>query len=290
MTTRWSAADIPSQAGRTVVVTGANSGLGLATTRELARAGARVVMAVRDVPRGEQAAATVDGEVEVRRLDLADLASVRDFAAAWTGDLDVLVNNAGIMMVPAGLTADGFELQFGTNHLGHFALTNLLLPKISDRVVTVASMMHLIGRINLNDLNWKSRPYLAWPAYGQSKLANLLFTKELQRRLKAAGSAVKAHAAHPGYSATNLQGNTGSAVQDRAMQALNRFVTDADFGARQTLYAVSQDLPGDSFVGPRYGFTGPTGRAPRSPLARDAKKAAALWELSEQLTGTKFAL
>jgi NAD(P)-dependent dehydrogenase (short-subunit alcohol dehydrogenase family) len=287
--TAWTAADLPSYDGRTVIVTGANSGLGEVTARELARVGAKVILACRNTDKGAAAASGMSGDVEVRKLDLQDLASVRAFADGVDA-VDVLVNNAGIMAVPYAQTIDGFESQIGTNHLGHFALTNLLLPKIADRVVTVSSGMHLIGYISLKDLNWKSRPYFAWPAYGQSKLANLLFTKELQRRLKAAGSAVKAHAAHPGYSATNLQGNTGSAVQDRAMQALNRFVTDADFGARQTLYAVSQDLPGDSFVGPRYGFTGPTGRAPRSPLARDAKKAAALWELSEQLTGTKFAL
>jgi NAD(P)-dependent dehydrogenase (short-subunit alcohol dehydrogenase family) len=287
--TAWTAADLPSYDGRTVIVTGANSGLGEVTAREVARVGAKVILACRNTDKGAAAASGMSGDVEVRKLDLQDLASVRAFADGVDA-VDVLVNNAGIMAVPYAQTIDGFESQIGTNHLGHFALTNLLLPKIADRVVTVSSGMHLIGYISLKDLNWKSRPYFAWPAYGQSKLANLLFTKELQRRLKAAGSAVKAHAAHPGYSATNLQGNTGSAVQDRAMQALNRFVTDADFGARQTLYAVSQDLPGDSFVGPRYGFTGPTGRAPRSPLARDAKKAAALWELSEQLTGTKFAL
>jgi NAD(P)-dependent dehydrogenase (short-subunit alcohol dehydrogenase family) len=285
----WTAADLPSYEGRTVIVTGANSGLGEVTARELARVGAKVILACRNTDKGAAAASGMTGDVEVRKLDLGDLASVRAFAGGVDA-VDVLVNNAGIMAVPYAQTVDGFESQIGTNHLGHFALTNLLLPKITDRVVTVSSAMHMIGYVSLKDLNWKSRPYFAWPAYGQSKLANLLFTRELQRRLVAAGSAVKAHAAHPGYSATNLQGHTGSSVQDRAMNVLNRFVTDADFGARQTLYAVSQDLPGDSFVGPRYVFTGPTGAAPRSPLARDAKKAAGLWKLSEQLTATKFAL
>ena len=158
------------------------------------------------------------GDVEVRKLDLQDLASVRAFADGVDG-VDVLVNNAGIMAVPYAQTVDGFESQIGTNHLGHFALTNLLLPKITDRVVTVSSQMHLFGYISLKDLNWKSRPYSAWLAYGQSKLANLLFTSELQRRLDAAGSQVKAHAAHPGYSATNLQGthraSLGNACPDR---------------------------------------------------------------------------
>jgi NAD(P)-dependent dehydrogenase (short-subunit alcohol dehydrogenase family) len=194
------------------------------------------------------------------------------------------------MAVPYAQTVDGFESQIGTNHLGHFALTNLLLPKVTDRVVTVSSMMHLFGYISLNDLNWKSRPYSAWLAYGQSKLANLLFTSELQRRVDAAGSTVKSHAAHPGYSATNLQGHSGRRVGDALMSIGNRLATDADFGARQTLYAASQDLPGNTFVGPRFAMRGPTGNAIRSPLARDGKKATALWELSEQLTDTKFPL
>jgi NAD(P)-dependent dehydrogenase (short-subunit alcohol dehydrogenase family) len=226
----------------------------------------------------------------VRKLDLQDLSSVREFADGVDA-VDVLVNNAGIMAVPFSQTVDGFESQIGTNHLGHFALTNLLLPKITDRVVTVSSGMHMIGYVSLNDLNWKSRPYFAWPAYGQSKLANLLFTSELQRRLTAAGSALKAHAAHPGYSETNLQGNTGNPIGTKLINFVTPLVgTDAEFGARQTLYAVAKDLPGDSFVGPRFVFRGATGAAPRSPLARDRKKAAGLWELSEQLTGTKFAL
>src|SRR3712207_431375 len=181
--TRWTADDIPTQAGRTVVVTGATSGLGRETARALAAKGARVVLAVRDVDRGAAVAAQLPGEVEVRELDLTDLESVRAFARGWDGPLDVLVNNAGIMMVPAGVTVDGFETQFGTNHLGHFALTNLLLPHVTDRVVTVASTAHRMGRIDLADPNWQNRPYSAERAYGQSTLANLLFTLELQRRL-----------------------------------------------------------------------------------------------------------
>ncbi|RAV13983.1 oxidoreductase [Mycolicibacterium sp. GF69] len=291
----WTAADLPSFTGRTVIVTGANSGLGLVTARELAGAGAKVIIAVRDTAKGARAAEAITGanasQVEVRKLDLQDLASVREFADGIDA-VDVLVNNAGIMAVPYALTVDGFESQIGTNHLGHFALTNLLLPKITDRVVTVSSMMHLIGRINLNDLNWKARPYLAWPAYGQSKLANLLFTKELQRRLTEAGSPVIALTAHPGYSATNLQGQTGNRFGTRFWLAGNRlFATTPEFGARQTLYAVAEDLPGDSFIGPRFASRGATGPTPfRSPLARDGRTATALWELSEQLTDTGFAL
>ena len=203
--TSWTAADLPSFAGRTAIVTGANSGLGEVTARELARVGAQVILAVRNTGKGEAAAREMTGDVEVRRLDLQDLASVRQFADG-VDSVDVLVNNAGIMAVPHAVTADGFESQIGTNHLGHFALTNLLLPKVTERVVTVSSLLHWMGYISLRDLNWTSRPYSAWLAYGQSKLANLLFTSELQRRLEAARSPLRAVAAHPGYSHTNLQG------------------------------------------------------------------------------------
>ena len=192
MPDRWTAAQLPDLDGRTVVVTGANSGIGLVTARELARVGAHVVLAVRDEDRGRAAAASIDGIVRGAPAGPRRPRSVRAFADGWTGDLDVLVNNAGVMAVPEQRTVDGFELQFATNHLGHFALTNLLLPSIIDRVVTVSSRAHRMGRIVLDDLNWERRHYWAWPAYGQSKLANLLFTLELERRLTAAGSAVRA--------------------------------------------------------------------------------------------------
>jgi NAD(P)-dependent dehydrogenase (short-subunit alcohol dehydrogenase family) len=289
MTSRWTAADIPSQTGRTAVVTGANSGLGLATARELARAGASVVLAVRNLERGAQAAESIEGDVTVRQLHLADLASVRAFADGWTGDLDVLVNNAGIMMVPAGRTADGFELQFGTNHLGHFALTNLLLPHITDRVVTVSSGLHRSGVIDLDDLNWQRRAYNATGAYGQSKLANLLFTLELQRRLTAAGSPVRALAAHPGYSATNLQGRTGNRVADGGMRLANLVIAQSDArGALPTLAAATRDLPGGSYLGPD-GFQEMRGYpvlVGRSAAAGDPELARRLWEASVELTGT----
>ena len=286
----WTAADLPSFAGRNVIVTGANSGLGLVTARELARAGARVILACRNVDKGNAALAGMSGDVQVRALDLADLASVRAFADT-IGLVDVLINNAGIMAVPYALTRDGFESQIGTNHLGHFALTNLLLPKISDRVVTVSSLMHFSGAISLKDLNWKARPYSAWLAYGQSKLANLLFTSELQRRLSAAGSTVKAHAAHPGYSATNLQGHTGNRLGTPFWLAANKlFGASAEYGANPTLFAASQELPPDSFIGPKFGARGPVEPVGRSPLARSNSTGRALWRLSEQLTETEFAL
>ena len=291
MTDRWTAADRPTLDGWTVVVTGANSGIGLVTARELARVGAHVVLAVRDEERGAAAAATIEGSCEVRRLDLADLASVRAFAAAWSGDLDVLVNNAGVMAVPEQRTVDGFELQFATNHLGHFALTNLLLPSIVDRVVTVSSAAHRMGHIVLDDLNWDRRHYWAWPAYGQSKLANLLFTLELERRLAAAGSAVRAVAAHPGYAATNLQSHSGNPITSALMAVANRVVAQSDEqGALPTLYAATQDVPGSSYVGPD-GFQETRGHptlVTRSAAAADPALAAALWDASEALTGTTF--
>lgn len=287
----WTASDLPSFAGRSVIVTGANSGLGAVTARELARVGAAVTLAVRDTAKGQAAAANMPGDVTVRALDLADLSSVRRFAEETT-QVDVLINNAGIMAVPYATTVDGFESQIGTNHLGHFALTNLLLPRITDRVVTVSSAMHRIGYISLKDLNWRSRRYSAWLAYGQSKLANLLFTSELQRRLVSADSPVRALAAHPGYSSTNLQGRTGNRVTDLVMRTLGNglLATSADFGARQTLYAASADLSGNTFVGPRFGVVGPTGSVGRSLLAKRGSTATGLWELSEQLTGVQFPL
>jgi NAD(P)-dependent dehydrogenase (short-subunit alcohol dehydrogenase family) len=293
MTGGWDLGDIPDQRGRTVVVTGANSGLGRATAAALAQSGAHVVLAVRDTERGQRAAAGMAGSTEVRSLDLADLASVRAFAQAWEGSLDVLVNNAGVMAVPRGRTVDGFETQLGTNHLGHFALTNLLLRHVADRVVTVSSAAHRYGRIDLDDLNWEQRRYRRWAAYGQSKLANLLFTLELDRRLVEAGSPVRALAAHPGYAATNLQLRTGSILQTSLMAVTNRLFAQSDaMGALPTLYAATQDLPGGSYVGPdgtgeRRGHPTLVGR---SAAAGDAGLAKRLWDRSAELTGVSFGL
>jgi NAD(P)-dependent dehydrogenase (short-subunit alcohol dehydrogenase family) len=293
MTTSSDSFHLPDLSGRTAIVTGANSGLGQATASRLAGAGARVVLAVRDVDKGREAAAGMPGETEVRRLDLASLASVREFAGAWDGQVDLLINNAGVMVPPLTRTADGFELQFGTNHLGHFALTNLLLPSIAGRVVTVSSTGHMIGRIDFDDLNWERRRYQPWRAYGQSKLANLLFTAELQRRLEGAGSTVLATAAHPGYAATNLQFGSGRRLVELISTVGNRVVAqDADGGALPTLYAAVADIPGNSFAGPD-GFMqqrgGPT-LVGRSAAARDLTVARRLWEVSETLTAVTFPL
>ena len=290
---RWTAADLPSQAGRTFIVTGANSGIGLPTARALAEAGAHVVLAVRDVAKGEAAAESISGDCEIRQLDLADLSSVRAFANAWQAELSVLINNAGVMRTPERRTADGFELQIGTNHLGHFALTNLLLPYITDRVVTVASGAHRGGSISLDDLNWERRSYHRWAAYQQSKLANLLFTLELQRRLTAADSTVRALAAHPGYSATNLQFASESRLEDRFMTIGNRLFAQTDeAGARPILFAATQDVPGASYAGPDgvREFRGYPTLVGRSAEASDVEMAKRLWTLSEELTGVRFPL
>jgi NAD(P)-dependent dehydrogenase (short-subunit alcohol dehydrogenase family) len=291
--TTFSTSQIPDQTGRTAVITGANSGIGRAAATALAAKGARVVLAVRNTDKGAAAAAQMPGTTEVRRLDLASLASVREFADGWEGPIDLLINNAGIMVPPLSQTADGFEMQFGTNHLGHFALTNLVLPHVTGRVVTVSSTGHRVGAIDFDDLNWERKPYKAWRAYGQSKLANLLFTAELQRRLIDAGSTVEANAAHPGYAATNLQFHSQRRALDIISVIGNRLIAqDENGGALPTLYAAVADVPGNSFAGPG-GFMEQRG-APklvgRSKAATDMDVARRLWEVSEQLTGVRFPL
>ena len=235
----WTAKDIPDQSGRNAIVTGANSGLGLVTARELARAGASVVMACRNLDKGHAAveqirAAVPDAQVQLEELDLASLESVRGFAERFkaTHDgLDLLINNAGVMAPPRRRTVDGFELQFGTNHLGHFLLTTLLLDSMEGRedarVVTLSSTAHKIGRISFDNLDG-DRHYFRWRAYGQSKLANLLFALELDRRLRSEGSTVKSLAAHPGYAATNLQSASPPMIDRVVMKVSNKFVAQSD--------------------------------------------------------------
>lgn len=292
-TTLRSAAELPDQAGRTAIITGANSGIGRAAAAALTARGAHVALAVRSLEKGRRAAAEIGGSTEVRELDLASLASVRAFAAGWDRPVDVLINNAGIMVPPPSRTADGFELQLGTNHLGHFALTNLLLDRVTDRVVTVSSLVHRIGRIDFGDLNWERRSHRRWSAYAQSKLANLLFTLELQRRLAEAGSAVRATCAHPGYASTNLQSHSDSAVGGIVMQIGNRLVGQTEqAGALPTLFAAVADIPGGSFAGPSRagGVRGPAGLCGRSRAAFDEDVARRLWDVSARLTGVDFPL
>lgn len=278
--------------GRTAIITGANSGIGRSAARALAAAGARVVLAVRNTEKGNSAAESLPGHTEVRELDLASLASVRALAAAWHGDIDLLINNAGVMIPPLTRTVEGFELQFGTNHLGHFALTNLLLEHVTGRVVTVSSTGHRVGVVDFEDLNWERKRYKAWRAYGQSKLANLLFTSELQRRLTDASSPVLATAAHPGYAATNLQFHSQRRLLDVISAFGNRIIAqDADAGALPTLYAALADIPGNSFAGPGImDYRGAPKLVKRSDVAQNAALARRLWEVSEELTGVQFPL
>jgi NAD(P)-dependent dehydrogenase (short-subunit alcohol dehydrogenase family) len=298
---KWTADDIPSLTGTTAIVTGAGSGLGTITARELARAGARVIMAVRDTAKGERAAAAIrtdvpGAELTLRHLDLADLSSVRAFASEIEGPLDRLINNAGVMAPPRRLTADGFESQIGTNHLGHFALTGLLLEQLSaapaPRVVTVSSGAHRIGTMRFDDLMWE-RGYNNWRAYGQSKLANLLFCFELARRAAQAGSPLRSLAAHPGYAATNLQFAGPTRFYEKAMMTVTNHLIaqSAEMGALPSLYAAVADVPSGSFIGPD-GFMEQRGHpkvVTAAGRAYDEAAWARLWEMSEQLTGVTFA-
>ena len=299
---RWTAADVPDQSGRTALVTGANSGLGLHTSLELARKGARVLMACRDTGRGEAALARVRSEVpgaavDLVQLDLASLASVRSAAedvAGRTSALDLLVDNAGVMAVPRSVTVDGFETQLATNHLGHFALTGLVLPLLlqapSPRVVVVSSGAHRAGRIAFDDLQ-SERSYSRWGAYGQSKLANLLFARELQRR--AGATSLLVAAAHPGWAATHLQQGQGSFVLEAFMRVGNAVLAQSDAqGALPSLYAATMPdvLPGD-YWGPALAeLRGSPKRVGRSAAAQDDAAARRLWEASESLTGVTYAL
>ncbi|MGW4502732.1 oxidoreductase [Micromonospora sp. NPDC004336] len=303
----WTPAALPDQSGRLVVVTGANSGIGYVTARELARHGAHVVLACRSRRRGLEALDRLRAEapgasVELRRLDLADLASIRDFAAEWDhGPLDVLVNNAGVAMVPFARTVDGFESQFGINHLGAFALTGLLMPRLlaapEARVVTVSSEGQRFARFDLGNLNAERR-YRAAFAYVQSKRANLYFATELQRRADRAGSALRSLAVAPGLTRTNVL--TGGANSARggwyatAARLLVRYAfRPTPEGAKTSLYAVTvPDLPGGSYIVPDGPFQlrGEPVRRDRERAIHDTVTADRLWRLSEELTGVRYPL
>ena len=303
---KWTQADIPDQTGRTIVITGANSGLGLRSAEALAAKGARVLLACRNAGRSATAleavkASATGPEPEVRTLDLQSLASVRECAAELSEELtslDVLLNNAGIMAVPKAVTVDGFESQLGTNHLGHYALTGLLLPTLlaaeEPRVVSVSSNAHRFGRLDLDDLFFERRRYSRWRAYGQSKLANLLFTSELQRRAVDHRTALTAVAAHPGYAATNLTSGPalGAALLKPLLAIGDRLVGQPDhMGALPQLYASTMpDVLADDYWGPdafREQRGHPT-RVGRTAQALDTDAAANLWARSEELTDVTY--
>ena len=296
----WTFDSIPDQTGRVAIITGSNTGIGYETARGLAKRGARVIMACRDQQKAEAAAERIRAEgpagaVVVEPLDLSDLESVARFTARFAAGnerLDLLINNAGVMVPPPGKTKQGFELQIGTNHLGHFALTAQLLPLLrrtaGSRVVVVSSGMHHVGRISLDDLSFERRGYNGWKAYAQSKLANLLFVRELQARLRAAGADTLVTAAHPGWTATDLQRTSGVARLFNPIIAMK-----PPEGALPTLRAATDpEVRGGEYFGPKHFFemTGPPVRARINPRAKDDALAAGLWERSEALTGARFGL
>ena len=243
---KWTTAEMPAMTGKTVVVTGGSSGIGLIAAREFATAGAHVIVAVRNIQKGQNAARTMSGDVEVRLLDVSDLTSIRDFATKWTGHLDILVNNAGIMDVPLTRTTDHLDLQTATNSFGPFLLTNLLLPHVTDRVVWVTSQLHRMGHLNIDDINWETRPYKPMDAYNDSKLQVILFSLELQRQLTAAGSKVRSVLAHPGIATTALAVHSSS----NAINRFSFFLNDPEHGALPTLFAATQNVSGNAYVGP----------------------------------------
>ena len=297
-TEKWNSSNISDQTGRVAIVTGSSSGIGFETARVLTKKNATVIIAVRSLEKGRKAGSKITDEyqnadIEIMELDLASLASVQRFVDAFKrkyARLDLLINNAGVMVPPYSKTTDGFELQFGTNHLGHFALTVLLIDLLKNtsgsRVVSVSSMAHKIGNIDFDDLNWEKRKYKKWQAYGDSKIANLYFTYALQRRFENGDSGPIAAAAHPGWTATDLQRHTGLA------SALNHiFAQNSEMGALPTLYAATaEDIKGADFVGPG-GFQEMKGypkKVKANALSQDQDIADRLWQLSEEMTGVNF--
>ena len=307
-TSNWTADDIPNLSGKTIVVTGGNSGIGYEAAKQFARKGADVVVACRDMQKAQAAIASITADqrtasVEAMPLDLASLESVRSFGAAFLvrhKALNVLCNNAGVMALPYRKTADGFEMQFGTNHLGHFALTGLLLERLlatpAARVVNVSSGAHRMGSIHFDDLQWE-RGYRKWAAYGQSKLANLLFTYELQRKLNAAAANAISVACHPGYAATNLQAAGPRMEGSTWMESLSEFANrvaaqSAAMGALPTVYAATApDVCGGDYIGPDgiAELWGNPKKVQSNSRSHDTAVAAKLWEISEKLTGVRYA-
>ncbi|MDK1119293.1 MAG: oxidoreductase [Anaerolineae bacterium] len=297
---KWTADQIPDLTGKVAIVTGANSGIGYEAALALAKKGAHVVLASRSIAKAEAAQHGLSGSSEVAQLDLASLASVRAFAKSFKAKhnkLDILINNAGVMAIPKRQTEDGFEMQFGTNHLGHFALTGLLLEPLlgadKSRVVTVSSSAHRRGTMQWDNMAWKS-DYSEWGAYEMSKLSNLLFAYELQRKFERAGVKAISTACHPGYAATNLQAiepeRLSTWVVNSLMKVLNVVMAQsAKMGALPTLYAaLADEVNGSDFIGPANGIRGYPVKRQSNDKSHNREDAARLWDVSEQLTAVKY--
>ncbi|MGB3303888.1 MAG: oxidoreductase [Gordonia sp. (in: high G+C Gram-positive bacteria)] len=286
----WSAIDMPAQEGRRYVVTGANAGIGAAMATRLVAAGAHVTLACRNLEKAAAVAEPLGKSATVAHLDLADLSSVREFADG-IGEFDVLINNAGVMALPMTRTVDGFEMQMGTNHLGHFALTGLVLGKVRERVIVMSSLAQNLGQIRPDDLNWTTRRYNRWSAYGDSKLANMVFGRELARRLTAGGSHVTVGIAHPGYAMTDLMTGSDTPV-DYLMRAGEKLKVgqSPDAGAMPALYAATMDVPTGSYWGPKWALRGAPSPARYRGVADDQSARDRLWAASEELTEVSFDL
>lgn len=296
MTTEWSASRLGNLSGKRIIVTGATNGVGFATARSLARAGAHVILAVRNLELGAQRAAEMGGDTSVLKLDLADQSSVREFPTLFDGDVDILINNAGIVAQHRTETVDGFETMMGTNFLGPFALTNLLFSRVRSQVINVGSDAHRTATIAFDDPHLRTRKWSALPAYGRSKLAMMLWGLELDRRLRVAGSPVSSYLTHPGWVASNLS----NVSDERLMAAFHSIVrasatvlaNDIDAGAAPTLYCITEPIPPGSYVGidSRWGLKGGPTLSGRAAVACDYADAARLWEFAERETGTTLSL
>ena len=296
MTTQWSVSRLGNLSGKRIIVTGATNGVGFATARSLARAGAHVILAVRNLELGAQRAAEMGGDTSVLKLDLADQSSVREFPTLFDGDVDILINNAGIVAQHRTETVDGFETMMGTNFLGPFALTNLLFSRVRSQVINVGSDAHRTATIAFDDPHLRTRKWSALPAYGRSKLAMMLWGLELDRRLRVAGSPVSSYLTHPGWVASNLS----NVSDERLMAAFHSIVrasatvlaNDIDAGAAPTLYCITEPIPPGSYVGidSRWGLKGGPTLSGRAAVACDYADAARLWEFAERETGTTLSL
>ena len=292
MTTQWTPSRLGDLSGKRIIVTGATNGVGLATARALARAGAHVILAVRNLDLGAQRAAEIGGDTAVVKLDLADQSSVRAFPELFEGDVDILINNAGAVVQSRSDTVDGFEITMGTNFLGPFALTNLLFDRVRSKIINVGSNAHKTSSIAFDDPHLRSRKWSAFPAYGRSKLAVMLWGLELDRRLREAGSPVTTFLTHPGWVASNV-----SNVSDRVLMSAFHSVVkgvagvlanDIDAGAAPTLYCITEPIPPGSYVGidSRFGLKGGPTLSGRGANACDYEDARKLWEFAERETGT----